>query len=385
VAVTSPRTVLYLHSSSGRYGADRQLHSLATGLDPGRYRAIVVLPEDGELVDDLRAAGVEVLLRPLAVLRRSLMSAGGLSRVAAAWAADAGGLGRLARGREVALVHSNTSVTLGGSAAARIARVPHVWHVREIYTGFDRWWPAYRRLLATADAIPCVSRATREQFAGLGPATVLHDGLAVVPHRADRAASCAALGVPTDATVLAVLGRISGWKGQDVAVRALGEAPLRDRSGVVLVLAGDAWRGEERHVRELHELAGTLGLSDRVVHVGFREDIDTVYGAADVVIVPSKQPDPFPNAALEAAAAGCCVVASGHGGLPEMLRHGQTGMLVPPGDPVALAGTLAGLIDDPGRRAALGAAAAVDVSERFSTARMLDRVQSLYDLLLARR
>ncbi|MCW3017014.1 MAG: hypothetical protein JWO02_4106, partial [Solirubrobacterales bacterium] len=106
-----PRTVLYLHSSSGRYGADRQLHAIATGLDPERYRALVVLPDDGELTTDLKAAGIEVLVRPLAVLRRSLMSPGGISRVAAAWAADAGGLGRLARARGVALVHTNTSVT----------------------------------------------------------------------------------------------------------------------------------------------------------------------------------------------------------------------------------------------------------------------------------
>lgn len=312
------------------------------------------------------------------------MSPAGVSRVAVSWAADAGGLGRLARLRDVALVHTNTSVTLGGSAAARIARVPHVWHVREIYTGFDRWWPAYRRLLTTADALPCVSRATRDQFAGLGPATVLHDGLGVVPRRADRAASRAQLGLPADGPVLAVLGRISGWKGQDVAVQALGADALRGREDVYLVLAGDPWRGEERHLRELHEQAASLGLRDRVRHVGFQADVDVVYGAADVVLVPSKQPDPFPNAALEAAAAGCCVVASGHGGLPEMLRHGRTGILVPPSDPAALATAVAALLDDPGRRAELGAAAAADVGERFSTALMLDRVQSLYDLLLSR-
>ncbi|MCW3014402.1 MAG: glycosyl transferase group 1 family protein, partial [Solirubrobacterales bacterium] len=247
-----------------------------------------------------------------------------------------------------------------------------------------RWWPAYRRLLTTADAIPCVSRATRDQFSGLGAATVLHDGLAVVARRADGRASRAALGLPEDATVLTVLGRISGWKGQDVAVRALGDAALYPREDVILCLAGDAWRGEERHLRQLHELAGALGLQDRVRHIGFREDVDTVYGAADVVLVPSKQPDPFPNAALEAAAAGCCVVASSHGGLPEMLLHGRTAMLVPPNDPRALARTVADLVDDPARRTALGAAAAEDVQRRFSTAEMLERVQSLYDLLLRR-
>jgi glycosyltransferase involved in cell wall biosynthesis len=342
----------------------------------------VVLPEQGELSVDLQAAGIEVLERPLAVMRRSLMSPAGISRVAVSWAADAGGLGRLARLRDVALVHTNTSVTLGGSAAARVARIPHVWHVREIYTGFDRWWPAYRRLLTTADALPCVSRATRDQFSGLGAATVLHDGLGVAPRRADQAASRAALGLPASGTVLAVLGRISGWKGQDVAVQALGCPGLREREDIRLVLAGDPWRGEERHLRELHELAAALGLSDRVRHVGFQEDVDVVYGAADVVLVPSKQPDPFPNAALEAAAAGCCVVASGHGGIPEMLHHERTAILVPPDDPAALATAVAALIDDPDRRATLGAAAAADVAERFSTTQMLDRVQSLYDLLI---
>lgn len=379
------RTALYLHSSAGRYGADRQLHAIATGLDPARWRALVVLPEEGELSQDLRDAGVEVLVRPLAVLRRSLMSPAGVGRVAAAWAADAGGLGRLARARDVALVHTNTSVTLGGAAAARLAGIPHVWHVREIYTGFERWWPGYRRLLLTADALPCVSRATWVQFEGAPAATMLPDGLAIDPQRADRAAARRALGVPDDAFVVAVLGRISGWKGQDVLVRALGQPPLADRGEVVALVAGEPWRGEERHLRELHEIARRLDVEARVVHCGFRPDVDTVYGAADVVAVPSKQPDPFPNAALEAAAAGCCVVASAHGGLPEMLRDGETGVLVAPDDPHGLARVLAGLAEDPARRAALGAAAREDVRRRFSTQLMLDRIQGLYDHLVTRR
>jgi glycosyltransferase involved in cell wall biosynthesis len=381
----TPRVVLYLHSSSGRYGADRQLHAIATGLDPARYRALCVLPEEGELADDLRADGVEVLVRPLAVLRRSVMSPRGISRVAASWAADAGGLGRVARARDVALVHTNTSVTLGGAAAARVAGIPHVWHVREIYTGFERGWPAYRRLLCTAQALPCVSRATCVQFEGTPKARVLHDGLAVDPQRAERAAARAALGLDAGSVVVAVLGRISAWKGQDVAVAALGDPARRDRDDVVLLVAGAPWRGEERHERALREDAARLGIADRVRFAGFVADVDLVYGAADVVAVPSKQPDPFPNAALEAAAAGCCVVASAHGGLPEMLDDGRTGLLVPPGDPAALAAAIAGLADDPERRERIGAAARADVRERFSTAGMLDEVQALYDELLAVR
>ena len=107
-----------------------------------------------------------------------------------------------------------------------------------------------------------------------------------------------------------------------------------------------------------------------------------MYAAADVVAVPSTRPDPFPNAALEAAAAGSCVVASDHGGLPELLRDGETGVLVPPGDALALAAALAALRADPARAAALGAAAAADVGTRLTPARMLAEVHALYDALL---
>jgi glycosyltransferase involved in cell wall biosynthesis len=335
---------------------------------------------DGELRDDLAAAGVEVLVRPLAVLRRAAMTPGGLARIGAALARDAGGLARLARKRDVGLVHTNTSVTLGGAAAARIARVPHVWHVREIYAGFERYWPAYSRLLRSADALPCVSEATRAQLGPAARARVLHDGLPMTPRRAERAAARAALDLLADAFVVAILGRISSWKGQDMLIRALA-ASDGDESSIALI-AGDPWTGEEQRLADLRALARTLGVAGRVRFAGFRPDVENVYGAADVVAVPSTQPDPLPNAALEAAAAGCCVVAADHGGLPEILTDGVTGRLVTPADPAALAAALAELRDDVATRERLGAAAAADVRERFSAAAMLERVQALYDELL---
>ena len=336
----------------------------------------MVLAEDGPLREDLEAAGIEVHVRPLAVLRRSLMSPGGMARVAAAFAADAGGLGRLARTRGVGIVHSNTSVTLGGAAAARIAGVPHVWHVREIYAGFERWWPGYRRLLVTADALPCVSAATAEQFRD-GPVRVVHDGLAVRHVPVPRAQARAALDVAEDARAFAVLGRVSPWKGQDVLIGALA---ADDRLGdAVALVCGAPWRGDERHERELRELAARLGVAERVRFLGFRDDVDVVLGAVDAVVVPSTQPDPLPNAALEAAAAGRCVVAAAHGGLTEIVRDGETGLLVAPDDPVALAATLAEL--DPATAERLGAAAAADVLERFAPERLLEEVQDLYDQL----
>jgi glycosyltransferase involved in cell wall biosynthesis len=376
--------VLYLHSSAGRYGADRQLALLATGLDPARWRPLVVLAMDGELREDLQGAGVEVLVRQLAVLRRAAMSPRGLASIGVTLARDAGGLARLVHRRDVALIHTNTSVTLGGMAAARVAGIPHVWHLREIYTGFERWWPLYRRMLLTADALPCVSGATAAQLGGDPRASVLHDGLPIAPHRAPRSEARPALDLPADAFICAILGRISTWKGQDVLIRALAE-PALATSGAIALVAGDPWQGEERRLQELRALAETLGVADRVRFCGFRSDVENVYGAADVVCVPSTQPDPLPNAALEAAAAGCCVVAADHGGLPEILRDSATGLLVTPGDSAALAAALAALHADPARRAQLGAAAAADVRERFAPARLLERTQALYDDVVRQR
>jgi glycosyltransferase involved in cell wall biosynthesis len=253
-----------------------------------------------------------------------------------------------------------------------------VWHVREIYTRFGRAWPPFSRLLRTAAALPCVSAATAAQFGASPRARVIYDGLAVDARRAPRGEARAALGVPADAPVVAVLGRISDWKGQDVLARALATPELSQRGAIGLV-AGDAWPGAEDRRETLTALAGSLGVSDRLRLVGFREDVENVYGAADVIAVPSTSPDPLPGAAVEAAAAGCPVVASAHGGLPEIIRDGITGRLITPGDPGALARAVVELLEDPALAARLGGAAAADVRERFAPARLHASVQALYD------
>jgi glycosyltransferase involved in cell wall biosynthesis len=259
--------------------------------------------------------------------------------------------------------------------------LPLVVSVREIYADFARWWPLYRHFLLRADALACSSEPVRAQFGASPRARVLHEGVTDAARRAPRAEARAALELPAEAFVCAVLGRLSSWKGQEILLRATADAGLAGINAVALV-AGDAWPGEERHERALRELATALGVGDRVRFVGFRDDVDNVYGAADVVVVPSTRPDPLPNSALEAAAAGCCVVAAAHGGLPEIVRDGETGRLVPPNDPGALAAALGELAADAPQRERLGAAAAADVADRFSVTRLLERTQALYDEVL---
>jgi glycosyltransferase involved in cell wall biosynthesis len=371
-------TILFLQSSAERYGADRQLLALASGLDRQRFTPVAVLPERGELAAMLEDAGVEVATADLAILRRAELGPRSAWRILRT---DLSELEALARERAAALIHSNTSVIVSGQRLAERIGVPHVLHVREIYPRVPLAWPLWRRRLIAADRLLCVSDAVAAQFRGSERVVVVHDGLTRVPRRADRAAARAAIGLDPVTFAVAVLGRLSAWKGQDVLARALAETPL-ESIGAIGLLAGTAWPGVERPAAELGRLREKLGLGNRLRTLGFEDDLATLLGAVDAVAVPSTRPDPFPNAALEAAAAGVPVVAARHGGLPEILRDGETGVLVEPGDPAALASALRALADDPSRARAIGAAAAADVAARFSAEHMLAAVEAQYEALL---
>jgi glycosyltransferase involved in cell wall biosynthesis len=334
-----------------------------------------VLPEPGALAARLEADGVQVMVHPLAVLRRRFLDARGVLRLGIQGVRDRRALAQLCRG--CSLVHSNTSVILW-----RPREVPHVVHVREIYAGAAggvaaRAWPVWRRRLLSADARICVSGAVAEQFnggdQGWGPRTfVIHDGLGrppswILPAMREK--------VRTVPFRVAVLGRIADWKGQDVLIRALAE-PLLAEIGARAVIAGDAYPGET--APDIRGLARALGVQDRVEFLGFTRDPDKLLASVDAVAVPSTRPDPLPGSAIEALAAGIPVVAANHGGLPEIVRDRATGILVRPGDPTALAKALRELADNPERRAQMGDAAAQDARERFGLERMLDEVEGVY-------
>lgn len=376
--------MLLLHSSAGLYGADVQLLAIARGLDPDRWRALCVLPERGRLGPLLDEAGTEVVVHPLAVLRRALASPRGGVDLLRALRHDRDVLGALARERDVAVVHDNTSVVLGGGTVARSAGAAHVVHVREIWPGAggraaDALWPFMRRRLLAADAVLCISEAVRSQFPHPGDTILFRDGLPRAPELVDRAVARERLGLPAGRPVIAMVGRISDWKGQDVLARALAEPVLADLGAVGLV-AGDAVPGTDSADR-LDALARQLGVGDRLWRLGFRDDVGTVLGAADVLAVPSTRPEPLGLVALEGAAAGLPVVAAATGGLPEVVQHRVTGLLVEPGDHRGLAAALAELAASPEEAARMGRAGASAVRQRFDNDRMVSSLQVVYEAL----
>ena len=175
-----------------------------------------------------------------------------------------------------------------------------------------------------------------------------------------------------------VVGRLSALKGHDVAIRALQR--LRQHGlPVVLSIIGEAPSDKPQIRQKLERLAGSLGVRTHLEWLGKREDIPACLAALDVLLAPSTYPESFGRTVVEAQAVGVPVVASRLGAFPEILEDGVTGLLVEPGNFVALADGVARLLHDAPLRQRLVQQARQRVETQFSVDRMVEATLAVYD------
>lgn len=386
-----PVPILYVHSSADVYGSDMILLYMVSHLDRDCYTPLVLLPTEGPLVGRLRRLGVEVLVRPLSIIRRIYAPSFWFRFVASLyqssrWMCD------LIRERGIKLVHSNTSHVLNGALAARWAGVAHVWHVREMRgagspVGRLLEWMLYTlsdRILVMSDAVRCaVFSPSRRDDPRI---VVVPDGIEVSRFAfvEDGDKVRAELGIGR-APLAGVVGRIAGWKGHRLFLEAAARVHTQLPEARFLIVGDAVTSGDLRVQRELHRRVTRLGLQEAVIFTGVREDIPQVMAALDVLVLPSLQPEPFGLVMLEAMAAGRPVIATNHGGPVEVIEDRVTGVLVPPTDPEPLAEALLMLFRDPDRARAMGAAGQVRCLHLYTAQRMAREVMGHYATLLKGR
>ena len=369
--------------------------NLVAHLNPRRYRPIVMLFEDGPLANQLRLRRIEVIVLPLdrrvMDTRKDSLDAGGLMRLGRLRASIAHAVAVARRIREIrpALVHTNSlKGDLIGGLAARLARVPVIWHVRDriaedylprrtvrLFRRLARWLPTHviANSRATLDTLGAPSSVSR-RFSVVLNGTVVDDGV--------DASVTPGASLEHQRPIVGLIGRISPWKGQDVLIRA---AAIVRAAGVdcEFRLIGSTLFGEEAFERDLRETVKTLSLDAHVRFLGFRADVPAEIAQLDVVVHASTVPEPFGQVIIEGMLAGRPVIATAAGGVLEIIDNGRTGLLVPPGDADALAAAILRLLADPPLRAALAAAGRQDVLNRFTIGRVARDVERLYDRLLA--
>ena len=367
--------MLFVHSTAGRYGADRSLLLLTTSLRARGWQVRVALGSDGPLHADLVASGVDVVRTEVGMLRGVYTKREWATFFMVGLPRAVRGLARLGRAADV--VHINTSAMIGAQIGAFLSRRPVVLHQRETWSHKPRMWAVYGRFSGrTSTAVVANSRAVGAEMAALGfgdKVRVVHNGLVFRPRRPPAA----------DADGVVTVGRINEGKGHKVLVDAVHE--LR-AAGVPAraTIAGDVFPGGEAHERDLVDHIAARRMGDAIALPGFVEDVDELLSRHLVFALPSVRPEGFGLSLIEAMAQGLPSVATNVGGPAEIIEHGRTGLLVPPGDANALARALRSLLEDPELRRTLGEAGAADVRERFSLGHTVDGVERVYEEVLSR-
>lgn len=349
--------LVFLHSSDELYGADRILRDLLDAVpDPGAVQ--VWLPTDLEHPENslctlLEDAGFRVRHLDLPVMRRAYQTPSGLI-----------GLARRSTRLRRALVETRpfavyctTSAAFMGASVARLAGVPQVFgHVQEIWSQKDR-------VVLGALAYPCQSLLVISQAVLASLPSPLRRRATVLVNGTRDPAAVVELGRRSGPLQFVVASRWNGWKGYPTLLEAW---DLAHSPGRLVILGGPPPSGERVDVRRLVQ---ELDKPASVTIVGEVADSAPYLAQADVVLVPSDQPEPFGLVAIEAFSRGLPVVASAAGGLLEIVTPGHDGWLFPPGDARALAAVLVGL--DRSQVTAAGTAARKTFEERFTIDRLV--------------
>jgi len=366
-------------TSPDRGGVEEVALSLLRRLDPGDFRLALAAPRPllDALAPDLRGVAVDAL----AVRAESWLAGAEVGRLAGfvrAWRPDV----------------LNPHLFRSTAVAAPLARWLRVPAVVETYHGREGWrrgplrgsFLPDRLVSACVDRVIAVSEAARDFLVGgkgypARKVVVVPNGrdLSVFAPGRDREAVRKELGLDGATPLVGVVGRLEPQKGHAWLLDAW-PAVVRAVPDARLVVVGD---GSLR--ADLEARARAAGVARSVIFAGFRGDVPRVLDALDVLALPSLY-EGMPLTAIEGSAMGLPVVATAVDGTPEVVRDGETGLLVPPADAPALARALLALLRDPAAARRLGRAARERALERFDVRRQVEATAGVYrEALRSRR
>ncbi len=395
-----PARVLFFDHTAALGGGEIALYNLVRHLDPKLVKPLVLLSADGPLADRLRS-DVETHILPLTERvtksRKESLGIRSLLRVndIATLAAYTVKVARFLRSNSIDLIHTNSlkSDVIGG-VAGRLVGCPVLWHIRDrieddylpnsvvhALRALSRWVPNY--VVANSAATLATLRLPTGRTQQNGTCsntrfTVVHDGLD--SQMIDSVCKSRTACVPT----IGLIGRICPWKGQHIFLQAAAHV-IRAFPEALFKIIGAPLFGEQAYDSEMRQLTSDLGLDLNVEFMGFRSDIAKAISELDLVVHASVTGEPFGQVIIEAMAAGKPVVATNGGGVPEIVKDGHTGILVPMGDPEAMATAICKILTEPLLAAQMGNCGRERVKQHFTIQETAEKIVAVYGRLLENR
>ncbi len=359
-----------------RGGAESVFFEILRRLDRERFSPRVIFLRDGPFVREVEAEGLPVQIQPITRLRDPL-NYGRTVRTLHWW---------LLTWRAHLVISSHGYGHLYGGMAAWLARIPAAWWQHGIASPdhlLDRLAvriPARRIIVSSsvaADAHHRVLGTPREALCVIHPGVDVERFRSPNPHSLARLR--AELRLDRFQQVVSAIGRLEPGKGYDLFLRAARLVGDQVPEVGFMIVGGEMQRGCLEYAASLRAQVAALGLCERVVFTGFRREIPEILAASDLLVHAATQPESFGVVLCEAMAAGRPVIATDMGGAREIIVPGETGCLVPPGDPIALAQAIVSLLQDAERRQRMGEAARARALACFDARRMVARFECVVE------
>ena len=344
-------------------GGQRQVLLTVLGLRERGHRALLVAHPDGELAG--RASEGHDLIRLAPRAEVDLHAAWKLSRIIKQLRPD---IVQAHDPHAVASASLALSFMTSGKCPALIASRRVAFHLKG--NAFSRW--KYDQVDCFVAASEAIHRMLIQDGVDPGSVVTIHEGIDVHRVQAEPAVNIhAELWLPTQAPIVGAVGALTQEKGHkhliDAAALVVREVP---DARFVIFGEGDLRPVLERQIRDLH-------LDKHVLLSGFRADILGIIRSFDLFVMSSLA-EGLGTSLLDAMALSKATIASDTGGIPEVVAHGETGLLVPPRDPHALAEAISSLLKDRERRERMGHAGFERVGRLFSAERMVEKTLEVY-------
>jgi glycosyltransferase involved in cell wall biosynthesis len=364
-------------TTNGDYsgGAEASLSLLLQHL-PNEIEPLVICFTDGEYAQSLRRAGFVVVVVPLSQATARSRREGPFFLPGLLAPLDALRVAKRLRELRVALVHTNlVKAHVIGGAAAKLCGIPMVMHLRDLLEGAGRGMMRFVATRVASDYVP-ITRLVADWY-GLDKAKVIYNpvDLRLYETCETKTEARRALGLPQDAFILGMVGRINRWKGHDRFLRIL--ADVAKTENVHGIIVGEPRFRDAAFLPELQDQAEKLGIRSRLSFIPWLDDPRRAYAALDLHCSCSTR-EPFGRTIVEAAACGVPSACFADGGGPEILTSGRSGIIVRAHDEVAFAAEVRALLRDPDGLSRMGAAAR-EASQRFSIASHVDAMTGVFE------
>jgi len=363
--------ILHTEWSSGWGGQEMRIVAESVAMRARGHEMTIACQPDSQILQKAKAEGLPTI--PLRI--RKGLDVAGIAHCLAA-----------IRRLHIDLVHTHSSPDAWACGiAARLAGV-RVVRSRHLSTPVKRQWSSRFQYGRLADRVITSGQAIRDhllQATGLDPEHFVSIPAGVdvqrFAPRPDGQAVRRELGLADNDFVVGIVAVLRSWKGHAYLIDAVHKLSAQNVP-VKLLIAG---AGPQEAA--LRQKIGQLGMGDRVRMLGHRDDVPRLLAAMDCVALPSTKNEATSQALPQALAMKIPVVATSVGGLPEVVIHQETGLLVPPGDSAALCNALAWVREHPSEAKQMAERGHAHVHANFTFERMVDRTEAVYTELLAIR